>query len=303
MSDIIIPPKLQKGDSICLISTARKIDPEMINQAIEVFEKMGLKVILGKNILESHHQFCGTDEQRASDIQEAINNSEIKAIICFRGGYGSVRILEKVDFTPLLKCPKWIAGYSDVTAIHNTLNGLNIASIHSTMPVNFPTNSPASIVTLKNALFHENYTIQSQNIHPLNQKGSTVGKLVGGNLSMLYSLSGTTYDIDTDDCILFIEDLDEYLYHIDRMMYNLHLSGKLKNIKALIVGGMTDMNDNDTPFGKTAEEIIHEIITPYQIPVCFQFPAGHLPDNQALVLGLEAQLTIANDSVVLEVEF
>ncbi len=178
-----------------------------------------------------------------------------------------------------------------------------MASIHSTMPVNFPTNSPASITTLKNVLFHENYTIQTLNIHPLNQIGTAKGKLVGGNLSMLYSLSGTVFDINTEDCILFIEDLDEYLYHIDRMLYNLHLSGKLKKIKALVVGGMTDMNDNEIPFGKTAEEIIHEIITPYQIPVCFQFPAGHTQDNQALVLGMEAQLTITDDKVVLDVKF
>jgi len=292
MSKSIIPPKLQKGDTVCLISTARKIDKNTLDFAVTFIKDMGFEVILGKNLFAEHHQFCGTDAQRANDLQEAINDSNIKAILCFRGGYGSVRILEMVDFTPLIKNPKWIAGYSDVTALHNVLNKLNIASIHSTMPVNFHTNTEVALGTLKKALFNESIVIDSQSAHTLNQNGSAVGKLVGGNLSMLYSLSGTRYDIDTKDCILFIEDLDEYLYHIDRMMFNLKLSGKLENLKGLIVGGMTDMNDNDTPFGWSAEEIIHNVVKEYNFPVCFNFPAGHIEDNRTLIFGKESKLDV-----------
>jgi muramoyltetrapeptide carboxypeptidase len=300
MKNSILPNKLKKGDKISLISTARKIDIEKLVYTKEVLNNWGLTVIEGKNLRADSNQFCGTDVQRASDLQDAINDNSIKAIICFRGGYGTVRILESVDFSNLIKSPKWICGYSDVTALHNYLNSqCNIATMHSTMPVNFETNSKEALDTFRKALFGEKYTIHAHR-HSLNREGDVSGKIIGGNLSMLYSLSGTKYDIDTRGKILFIEDLDEYLYHVDRMMWNLKLSGKLNNLVGLIVGGMTEMNDNDILFGKQAVEIIKEAAQEYNYPICFNFPCGHIEDNRALILNKEAKLLVGPSSVILE---
>ena len=300
MKNLILPNNLKKGDKIALISTARKIDVEKLAYAKEVLNNWGLKVVEGKNLRAESNQFCGTDYQRSCDLQEAINDNSIQAIICFRGGYGTVRILESVDFSNLIKNPKWICGYSDVTALHNYLNSKCCsATIHCTMPVNFSTNTKESLETFRKALFGEKYNIITD-AHELNREGAASGEIIGGNLSMLYSLSGTKYDIDAREKILFIEDLDEYLYHIDRMMWNLKLSGKLSNLSGLVVGAMTDMNDNEDPFGKSAVEIIKEAVEEFNYPVCFNFPCGHIDDNRALILNKEANLTVAYSSVFFE---
>jgi muramoyltetrapeptide carboxypeptidase len=297
MKNSIFPNNLKKGDKISLISTARKIDVAKLAYTKDVLNKWGLTVIEGKNLRAESNQFCGTDMQRASDLQDAINDNSIKAIICFRGGYGTVRILESVDFSNLIKNPKWICGYSDVTALHNYLNSkCNIATMHSTMPVNFETNTKESLETFRKALFGEKYAIITEN-HSLNREGNASGKIIGGNLSMLYSLSGTKYDIDTRGKILFIEDLDEYLYHLDRMMWSLKLSSKLENLSGIIVGGMTEMNDNDILFGKQAVEIIKEAVEEYNYPICFSFPCGHIDDNRTLILNKEANLIVSDSSV------
>lgn len=285
------PKSLQPNDKIAIISTARSIDVEKLNYAISVFNSWGLEVLESPNLRAVHHQFCGTDQQRTEDLQWALDNNEIKAIICFRGGYGTVRILDNIDYSNFIQNPKWIVGYSDVTALHNKINQLGIQSLHATMPVNFKENSEAALDTLKNALFGSNYSIECD-YNTNNKLGIATGELVGGNLSILYSLSGTKFDIDTTDKILFIEDLDEYLYHIDRIMWNLKLSGKLENLTGLIVGGMTDMHDNDTPFGSNAIEIILEAVKDYNFPVCFDFPAGHIDDNRTLILGKEYTLDV-----------
>jgi muramoyltetrapeptide carboxypeptidase len=294
---MILPPNLQKGDTVALISTARKIDVSHLEFVLHLLNSWGLEVIQGKNLLSSFHQFAGTDEERANDLQYAINDSKCKAIFCFRGGYGTVRIIEKVDFSPLLTYPKWVVGYSDVTALHNTLNNMGLASLHATMPVNFNTNTPEALFTLKKALFGnpESYLIDT---HPLNKFGEAKGELVGGNLSMLLSLSGTKYDLDTKGKILILEDLDEYLYHIDRMLWNLKLGGKLDHLKGLIIGGFTDMHDNKVPFGMDAYQIISETVKEYSFPVCFNFPFGHIDDNRALILGKDAKLLVNKDCVV-----
>lgn len=293
------PPNLTKSDTVHLISTARKIDASQLAFATQLLNSWGLEVVLGKNLLHSDHQFSGTDNERAEDLQSAINDPICKAIICFRGGYGTVRILAQVDFKPLLQNPKWIVGYSDVTALHNALHQLGLASLHATMPVNFESNTAAALTSLKNTLFgHANqYTFGT---HPLNRTGTAKGELIGGNLSMLLSLSGTRYDIDTTNKILVLEDLDEYLYHIDRMMWNLKLGGKLQNLKGLIIGGFTDMHDNTVPFGKTVYEIISEAVQDYDYPVCFDFPFGHIDDNRALILGKKAHLLVDENKVVFE---
>lgn len=283
--------KLKKGDKIGIISTARKINSKELKYAIETLEKWGLKVVLGRNIYASNNQYAGNDNQRIEDLQHMLNHTEIKAILCARGGYGTVRIIDHLDFSIFKSNPKLIAGFSDVTVLHSHLHNLNISSVHSTMPISFKSNTAASIESLKNALFGENIDVKCDG-HPLNRHGKASGQIVGGNLSILYSLIGTPTDIDTENKILFIEDLDEYLYHIDRMMTSLKRSGKLSLLKGLVVGGMTKMNDNNIPFGKTAEQIILESVSEYNYPVCFNFPAGHIDNNLALKLGENIRLDV-----------
>lgn len=287
---ILRPETLRKGDQIGIISTARKISNEELIIAKETFVDWGLEVVFGENLFQEHHQFAGTDRQRAADLQWMINNPNIKAIICARGGYGTVRILDLVDFSELQANPKWIAGYSDITALHSTLHNLNISSLHSTMPINFSNNTNNSLQSLKQALFG-NPISYSFPTNQLNRIGHTEGKVIGGNLSIIYSLLGSNSDINTDGKILFLEDLDEYLYHLDRMMMNLKRNGKLYNLAGLIIGGMSDMNDNTIPFGKSAMEIIAEAVSEYDYPVAFNFPAGHIDNNNAILLGQTAKLT------------
>ena len=288
---IIRPSALQKGDQIGIISTARKISKKELKFAKNTLEYWGLKVVFGNNLFQEYNQFAGSDLQRSADLQQMIDNPDIKAIICARGGYGTVRILDFIDFSDLKANPKWIAGYSDVTALHSTLHNLNITSLHSTMPINFSDNTKTSLESLKQTLFGN---LISYNFprHKLNRIGHTKGKVVGGNLSIIYSLLGSNTDINTDGKILFLEDLDEYLYHVDRMMMNLKRNGKLSKLAGLIVGGMSNMNDNTIPFGKSAIEIIAESVSEYDYPVAFNFPAGHIDNNNTIILGQNANLTI-----------
>lgn len=294
---MILPPYLKKGDTVAIIATARKISKEEIQPAVTFFESYGLSVLLGKNLFESNNQYAGTDLQRAEDLQWALNDKNIKAIIIARGGYGTIRLMEHVDFTEFKKCPKWVVGYSDVTVLHSAIHNIGVATLHATMPLNFSKNQEATRSLIK-ALLGKLTEIETEENYS-NIEGTTSGKLVGGNLSLLYALSGTPYDIDTRDKILFIEDLDEYLYHLDRMMMQLKLSGKLSCLKGLIVGGMTDMKDNAIPFGKLPEEIILDAVRDYNYPVCFDFPAGHIDKNLAIYFGREVELTV-NDTATLK---
>ena len=296
---MIFPEKLKIGDKIGIISPARKITLNELDPAIKTIESWKLKVELGSNLFEVDNQFSGTIEQRSSDLQTMIDDDSIKAILCARGGYGTVQIIDNIDFSKLKNKPKWIVGYSDVTVLHSHLNKLGIASLHATMPINFKTNAKESLASLKNGLFgNENNILCGP--HLFNKFGKVEAEVVGGNLSILYSLLGSNSDVDTDGKILFIEDLDEYLYHIDRMMMNLKRNGKFTKLKGLVVGGMSDMNDNTIPFGKTAEEIILEYIKEFDFPVCFNFPAGHLDDNRTLVFGKECTLEINENGVILK---
>ena len=296
---MILPEKLKIGDKIGIISTARKITLDELAPAIKTIESWELKVELGHNLFEVDNQFSGTIEQRSTDLQTMIDDDSIKAILCARGGYGTVQIIDNIDFSKLKNKPKWIVGYSDVTVLHSHLNKLSIASLHATMPINFEKNTPKALESLKSALFGLG-NLTEINHHHFNRFGKVEGQIVGGNLSILYSLLGSDSDINTEGKILFIEDLDEYLYHVDRIMMNLKRNGKLKNIKALIIGGMSDMNDNTIPFGKTAEEIILEYIKEFDFPICFNFPAGHLDDNRVLVFGKESILEINENGVILK---
>jgi len=295
---MILPSYLKKGDTIAIIATARKVSKEQIQPAVAFFESYGLSVILGNNLFESNNQYAGNDLQRTEDLQEALNNKNIKAIIIARGGYGSVRLIENIDFTEFKNYPKWLVGYSDVTVLHNAINNIGVATLHATMPLNFSKNKEAT-KSMISGLFGNLNEIQAEENYS-NISGIAKGQLIGGNLSLLYSLSGTPFDIDTTDKILFIEDLDEYLYHIDRMMMQLKLSGKLKKLKGLIVGGMTDMKDNAIPFGKFPEDIILDAVKEYNYPVCFDFPAGHIDKNLALYFGKEVELNVNDERATLK---
>lgn len=291
------PESLKKGDIISIISTARKIDVSQMDEVQRTLSDWGFRVQWGNAIRKEFHQFCGTDDERAADLQYAIENTEVKAILCFRGGYGTIRILDKVDFTSLERNPKWVVGYSDVTALHGAINRLGVMSLHGTMPVNFASNSKEALQSLKNALegTQNEYAVSS---HPLNRIGQAKAQVIGGNLSMIYSIAATPYDFDFKEKILFLEDLDEYLYHVDRMMQNLKHRGVLAQLKGLIVGGMTDMKDNTVPFGFSAEEIIAQAVADYDYPVCFNFPLGHFDDNRTVVIGKEGRLDVTDQGVV-----
>ncbi len=296
---LIAPPALQKGDKIALLSTARKISADALTPIMEIFSDWGLQVVQGKTLGLEHHQFAGTEKERLEDLQWALDDAEIKAVFCVRGGYGTVQIIDRLDFTSFVQHPKWIVGYSDITVLHSHLHTqLQTATLHATMPINYTQNTPQSLETLHQALFGHtpDYLIEA---HPLNRFGKASGSLVGGNLSLLYAMIGTPSDLQTKGKILFIEDLDEYLYHIDRMMNALQRSGKLHDLAGLIVGGMTDMNDNTIPFGETAYQIIARYAAPYGFPVAFGFPAGHEADNRALVLGATVCLEVTPDSTII----
>jgi muramoyltetrapeptide carboxypeptidase len=289
------PTSLQKGDKIGIVACARKITLLELEFAIATFESWGLEVVLSKHLFNEANQFSGTDAERAADLQSMLNDASVKAIISARGGYGTLRIIDLLDFTTFIQAPKWVIGYSDITVLHSHIHTLGIAAIHATMPINFSKNANA-LETLRKALFGEilQYELKP---HSLNRMGNAEGELLGGNLSLLYALSGSVSDIDTAGKILFIEDLDEYLYHIDRMMLHLKRAGKLKNLAGLIVGGMTDMKDNAIPFGKNAEEIILDAVKEYNYPVCFDFPAGHIDENLALIMGKKIKLSVTEKSV------
>tara|TARA_B100001540_G_scaffold43361_1_gene38508 strand:+ start:2676 stop:3572 length:897 start_codon:yes stop_codon:yes gene_type:complete len=298
---VIIPEYLKQGDKIGLVATARKISKKELNPAINLLESWGLQIFYGDNLFQEYNQFSGTISQRVCDIQQMIDDDDIKAIFCVRGGYGTVQIIDLINFDKLLKSPKWIIGYSDVTVLHSHMHNLGLSSMHATMPINFQENTNESIKNLHAALFGLKYCIKAS-AHRLNKYGTIECEIVGGNLSILYSLLGSSSDIDTAGKILFLEDLDEYLYHIDRMIINLKRNNKFQNIKALIIGAMSNMNDNKIPFGLNAEEIIHMHIKEFNFPVCFGFPAGHINNNQIIKLGVKSSLEINARGVVLRQE-
>ena len=292
------PKKLRKGDTIAIVSTARKVSSKELAPAILFAKKMGLEVHLGKTIEAKDNQYAGDDTQRAQDFQDALDNPNIKAIWCARGGYGTIRMVDLLNFTQFIQQPKWIIGYSDVTVLHSHINRLNIPTIHGQMCLEIEKRSKASRDTLQQALFADNSDISySLDASVPCRFGTATGTLVGGNLSVLYSVLDSPSQIDWKGKVLFIEDLDEMLYHIDRMMQNLKRSGRLKNLAGLIVGGMSEMRDNTIGFGKTAPEIIFEAVQGYQYPVSFNFPAGHIKDNRALVFGKVVTLEVTQKQV------
>ena len=296
---MISPAKLQPNDKVAIISTARKVTPAELEIAVQHLQNWGLQVAFGPNLFQEENQFAGSDAQRLADLQWAIDHPELKAVFLARGGYGTTRIIDEADFSGLQKHPKWLIGFSDITAIHCHANKLGFETIHAAMPFQFGKEGIVdALQSLKNVLFGDKIEYEVAP-HSFNKTGIANGKIIGGNLSILAHLIGTKSDIDTSGCILFLEDLDEYLYHIDRMMVQLIRCGKFDNLAGLIVGHMSDMRDNTVPFGKQAYDIIQHHTEKYFYPVCYDFPVGHEVQNMALICGREATLEIGEGKVLL----
>lgn len=290
-------PNLKKGDKIAICCPAKKL-PNPMDDAVALLQSWGLEVVLGETVHASYHQFAGDDELRAKDLQRFIDDDSIKAIIAARGGYGTVRIIDHVDFSRIASHPKWLVGFSDITVLHaHMFANYQVQTIHGQMPVNIPDASAHSLETLRKALFGEDISY-SFSSHELNRSGKATGTLIGGNLSLLVAVLGSVSDYNYDDKILFIEDVGEYLYSIDRMIRALDRAGKLRNLAGLVVGGFTETKDNDIPFGQTVPEIMMEVVKNYNYPVCFDFPAGHIPDNLSLVLGKTFNFSVNDNHVV-----
>ena len=285
-----VPQPLVAGDLIYITAPAKAIEKEHVDFAVSFFENAGFKVLVSKNCLGQHHYFSGTDEERLEDLQYGIDHPEVKAIVCARGGYGCVRIVDRIQWASMLREPKWMVGFSDVTVFHQHLQRFNLPSIHGSMVLNFKDNTQEALTTLLSALKGESFSLSATSIH--NKPGQAEGTLIGGNLSIVYSLIGTNNQPDYSDKILFVEDLAEHLYHIDRMFYALNKSGILDKISGLVVGGMTELEDTATPFGMSVEEIILAHFQFRNIPVAFGFPAGHLNDNRALILGKKVRFSV-----------
>ncbi len=293
---------LKPGDKIGLIAPARSISEEKIILAEKILESWELIPVRGKYLLGKKNQFSGNIENRLFDIQYMFNNPDIKAVLCAGGGYGAIQLVEKIEFQKFLQQPKWLIGFSDITILHSAVHRkTGFASIHGTMPVKFDNSieSAKSIKTLQEAIFGKlkEYAFKP---HQQNITGKCEGKLIGGNLSILSCLIGTSVEFDYTNKILFIEEVDEYLYHIDRMMYSMHLSGNLRKIKGLLVGNFSDLHDNKIPFGRDEKQIILDAVKDYNIPVAFDFPAGHESMNKALYLNKEAKLTIEKERCTLQ---
>jgi muramoyltetrapeptide carboxypeptidase len=299
---MIVPLPIKPNSKIRIVSPAGKVKGKLVLPAVKWLENKGYKVEPGKHVFAEHFQFAGTDAQRLEDLQTALDDSECDAIICSRGGYGTVRIIDQLDFTEFKKYPKWVVGYSDVAILHSAINNLGVATIHGAMPPFFfdeKSEVNENLESLMEVLTGEfnGYDISG---NKKNITGKAEAEMIGGNLSILCSLLGTKYETETGGKILFIEEVDEYRYHIDRMIHQLKLAGKLKNLEGLVVGDFKGVKDNDSPFGQTVEEIIQEAVKEYDFPVCFGFPAGHNQKNLALSFGENWELSVSENSSTLK---
>lgn len=297
-----IPPFIKTGSKIRIVSPAGKISEKYVLPVAEWLVQKGYKVELGKHVFAQHFQFAGTDLQRLSDLQTALDDPETDVILCSRGGYGTVRIIDKLDFSNFIQKPKWLVGYSDITILHLGINKLGVATVHGVMPRHFfekDGKASGNLESLMQMLTGEKPAYSFSNSES-NRPGLTTAELVGGNLSIISSLQGTKYELDTTGKILFLEDIDEFLYHTDRMVYQLKLAGKFDNLAGLIMGDFTDMKDNESPFGKTIHEIIADAVREYHYPVCYGFPAGHDKKNLALSFGQKWELNVSKSKAILK---
>jgi len=283
---------------IAIAAPARKVTPEEMEFAVHWLKAKGLEPVFDDRLFASDHIFAGTDDFRASVIQEYLDRPDIDVIWMARGGYSSIRIIDKLDFSKLAQHPKLIVGFSDVTVFHGKLNRLGIPTLHASMPYYLDHKTPEALQSLYDALTGKPLHYEWPSM-PLNRLGSATSEIVGGNLSVLYGMMGSNSFPETDGKILFIEEVDEYIYHVERMMYGLKRAGKLDRLKALLVGGLTEIHDNPDPFGKTVEQAIFDVVKEYDYPVCFGFPAGHQSDNRALFLGKKTTLRVIASSSAL----
>ncbi len=295
---LIQPSYLKAGDSVAIVAPSGLLNnrEKEINQAKALLKSWGLNVTVGKHVFNKSGHFAGTDDQRAQDFQKALDNPNIKAIWCARGGYGTVRMIDKLDYSGFKKNPKWIIGYSDITAIHNQLNIEGIESIHALMCTSLTDDLKDiedNVASFKSAIFGDglSYSINSSTY---NKTGTASGQLVGGNLTLLHTMLGSKTSIDMTDKILFFEEIGEYAYHIDRMLQSLKRAGYFENCKGLVVGSISKVRKNTTPWGKSVEQLILDVVAEYDFPVLFNFPAGHENDNRAMIFGRTVQLVVGN---------
>ena len=291
---MIQPTPLIPGDLIYITAPAKITDPKTVLFAKEYLEKHGFKVLVSAHCFGNHHYFSGTEEERLSDLQFGIDHPDVKAILCARGGYGTIRILDRINWANVLLEPKWMIGFSDITVFHHRLQKLGIQSIHATMPISFQKNTNEALVTLLESITGK-FTPYVLPQNKYNKTGTATGNLIGGNLSIVYSMLGTNDQYDFDDAILFLEDVGEHYYQVERMIFALSKAGVFEKIRGLIIGGMTELEDTDPPLGRSIEEIILEQLRFSNMPVVFNFPAGHIDDNRALIFGKRTQICI-NDN-------
>lgn len=288
---------LKPGSKIAIAAPARMVTPDEMQFAINWLKEKGFVPVYDERLFAQHYIFAGDDNFRAAVFQHYLDDEDIEAIWIARGGYGSIRIIDKLDFTHFLQHPKWIIGFSDGTVFHGKLNRLGVPSLHAAMPFYFENKTPEAKHALFDALLGKPLQYEFPS-HPLNKNGVMEGEIVGGNLSVLYGMMGSNTFPELDGKMLFIEEVDEYIYHIDRMMHALKRAGKLENLKGLIVGGLTQIKDNSHPFGMTAEQVIAEAVAEYNYPLCFSFPAGHFDDNRPLFFGLKSRIEVTEESSV-----
>ena len=293
------PPYLKAGDSVAIVAPSGilKARDAEIDRAIALLKSWGLEVVVGKHVFKQAGHFAGTDSERVEDFQQALDDPSIKAIWSARGGYGTVRVIDHLNYDDLIKQPKWIIGYSDITALHNELHNLGMESIHAIMCTSLPeklSDIEASILSLKKALFGESLTYEIKG-HPKNKTGEASGQLVGGNLTLLHTMLGSRSDVDTSGKIVFIEEIGEYAYHIDRMLMSLKRAGFFDQCNGLIVGDISKVRRNTTPWGKPVKQLILDAFADYDFPILFDFPAGHEDDNRAMILGRQVELIVGRD--------
>jgi muramoyltetrapeptide carboxypeptidase len=294
-----IPSLLIKGDTVAIAATARKVSIDEMQDAISLLEEWGLNVLVQPELFAAENQFAGTDVHRAMAFSKLLANPKVKAIFCARGGYGTIRMVDLIDFSPLSTQPKWIIGYSDITVlIGHLFQTQQLCTLHGPMPLNMQASKQhvQSLQQLKHTLFKGPQSIwfEPNPYNSFDVNSNDAYPIIGGNLSVLYSMLGSNSFPLLNNCYLFLEDLDEYLYHIDRMMQGLKRAGVFKCIKGILVGDMSDMKDNAIPFGKNAYEIILETAVSLQIPVLFGVPAGHEPHNESIVMGYTYQISQVN---------
>jgi muramoyltetrapeptide carboxypeptidase len=288
---LIAPPALQIGDIVYLCAPAKAIEENYVLAAEKWLQSIGLRAIRSKHLTSRHHYFSGTELERLADLQEGLDHPEAKAIWCARGGYGCIQIADGLQWAQFIRAPKWVVGFSDICVLHHQIQAIGFQSIHATMALNIDKNSALAKQRLYELLFGQKKSFELAT-NNANKIGRASGILIGGNLSILFSMLATPERYNFSESILFIEDLAEHLYHIDRMLHALRKSGALDQMKGLVIGGMTDLEDTDVPFGKSIEALILDHFKYRKIPICFDFPAGHIDDNQALLFGTSVELTV-----------